>query len=853
MLRFARLSLLAWLAAAGVALWQAGDRLAINTDTADLLSSSLPFRQAYSRFQDEFPDLVDVFLAVVDGATPEQAEDGALALTAALESQRHLFAAVRVAGADSYFLRNALLFSSEDGLRRDADRLIASQALIGLMAHDRSLRGLASAVSSVLEAGGELDRGEIERLLEAIRPAFGLPRTSEFVVSWHSLFAPAGEPPPSRRLVMIKPRLDFSALLPAEPAMAASSAAIAAIEATHGAGLRIRVTGDAALAHEEMKTALSGAIATAMAAAGFVTLLLRIALGSAWLALASLLCLLVGLALTAGFATITVGELNLISIAFALLYVGLAVDYSIHFCLAYREALAHEPPAAALRSTITRLRSPLTLCTLSTSAGFFAFLPTSFSGVAQLGLIAGAGMFINLVLTLLLLPALLLLVPAPPPWPPRASSGAAAAGLHRHARGIVVAAACAAVVSASLLPWSYFDRDPLNLRAPDAESVSTLRDLLAANDDNHLLAITVLGRDGDSARALAARLRGIAEVGEVLTLDSLIPDASSGKLAIIDELALLLGPALAEPMPPKPAGAEETLAALATLHSKLRSYAATHHSAVAAELASQLQDWLRRHAPAQIVDQRRALQQLEQSLTGHLPRALERLGLALAPDSAPAVTLPESLRRQWVGSGGAWRISVAPVAQIKDDEQMRHFVDAVQGIAADATGEPVLNVRAGDEVVRAFQQAFLLAACAITVLLTMLLRRLHDVLVILLPLLLAALLTTATMVALGLSFNFANVIALPLLLGIGVDSAIHMVRRAGRERLQPGELAHMTTPRAVAFAGLTSLAGFGTLMLSPHPGMASMGAVLSIGVAWALLCTLLVLPAVLSLWPPRRT
>lgn len=838
-----RLAVGAWLIVAGLALAFAAARLEVNTDTAALLSPDLPFRMAQARYQREFPLLVDVFVVVVDAPAPEQSQDAAAALAGALARRPEVFAAAEVQGADPWFTRNALLYLDDAQLRDVAESLIAGQAFVGLLAGDPTLRGLATSLAVLLE-GTEASTGA-GRLLDALGPALG---GTGPPVSWQRLLAmqPAGDLV-SRRILLVKPNLDFGEVLPAAPAMAALRESIASVRSALGSQVVIRVTGDAALAHEELEQALADAVPTGVAAFCAVAVLLAIGLRSAWLTVACLVVLAAGLALTSGFATIAVGQLNLISLAFAVLYVGLAVDYSLHFCLAYRERLAATPaPATALAASASALRRPLALCTLTTAIGFFAFLPTSFTGVAELGLIAGAGMIVNLAVTFYMLPALLACLPVRPS-PRRAPPGRPAAGqawLARHGRACSITLALASVACVPLLPAIAFDRDPLNLRDPRSESVATLRELLGTRAPSTGGA-TVLAPGEAAARALVARLEALPEVDAALTLHDFVPEASAAKLAILDELDLLLGPALdALPAATAP-DPRATLGALRRLQAAASHYAERHADASARRFATALGERLLRVDEASAAAE---LERLAHLLTSTLPATLAQLATMLGPDARPADTLPDNLRAQWVSPGGTWRIAVSARESLADQHALRRFVEAVQAVAPDAADEAVLSLRAGDAIVAALRLAFGAAALGITVVLLVVLRRPRQVVAALLPLAGATLLTGASMVLLDLPLNFANVIALPLLLGAGVDYGLHVVERA---RLDP-EFARdplgSTTSRAIAFSGLTTLAGFGNLMLSSHPGMASMGAVLGIGMTWILLVTLLGLPAALGAW-----
>ncbi|RMF99329.1 MAG: hopanoid biosynthesis-associated RND transporter HpnN [Gammaproteobacteria bacterium] len=849
---------LAALATAGC-LYYAQQRLQISTDTASMISAELPFRQAWERYKHEFPLSVDSLLIVIDAGSPEAADAAAGRLTEALARRQDLFVDVHAPGLDEFFRRNAFLYLDEDELASLADRLLEVQPLLGRLSQDPSLARFADTLTLALEED-ELELGkELPRVLAEFEQAVAASLAGhDAPLSWQRLLAPPdGDGPDTRRFVLLKPRLDFSDLLAAEPAMQAIRETAAALQLDAAHGVRLRITGDAALAYEELLSAMRGAQLAGTLALFAISIVLLVGLGSAWLALASLLTLLCGLVMTAAFATLAVGHLNLISIAFAVLYIGLGVDYSIHICLRYRELLGRGlPQAEALREAVASVARSLAICSLTTATAFYAFLPTAFAGVAELGLISGTGMFINLGLNLVLLPALLQRLPVPPAWQQPPSGGRAAALLElprRHRAAVLGTTALAAAAAAWLLPQLEFDRNTLNLRDPQSESVATVRELMA-NSDDPLMSIEILADDDHAWTQRRARLEELPEVRETRSLDDFVPDADEDKLFIVDELALALGPDLGEPPPPKDPPPGEGLAKLQRLAAALEARAARGDALgpAAARAAARLAELLQQASETKPEAQAALLRRLEHNLLGWLPQSLRQLSLAMEPALDPA-QLPDSLRRRWIGRSGTRRINVQPGVDVESNAGLRAFVDAVQAVVPDATGEPVIALRAGDAVVQAFQQAFSSAVVVITLLLLVLMRSLVATLLVLSPLLLAALLSLGLMVLLGAPLNFANVIALPLLFGIGVDNGIHMVQRARFTHSPEDNPLRTSTARAILFSSLTTILSFGNLLLSPHPGTASMGLLLSIGMSVTLLTTLLVLPALLAAWPAART
>ena len=209
--------------------------------------------------------------------------------------------------------------------------------------------------------------------------------------------------------------------------------------------------------------------------------------------------------------------------------------------------------------------------------------------------------------------------------------------------------------------------------------------------------------------------------------------------------------------------------------------------------------------------------------------------------------LPLDILLRYLASNGRARVQVYPTENLEDPEALKRFVDAVRAVAPDATDSPVEILEAGRAVVNSVVTAALISIIAVTLMIFLVLRSVRDTLLVLIPLLLAALYTVAAMVALSMPFNFANVIVLPLLMGLGAANGIHLVSRA-REEKSAAAAFSTTTPRAVIFSSLTTIASFGSLAVSGHRGTASMGELLVMSIGLTLICTLIVLPALMQTW-----
>jgi hypothetical protein len=448
-------------------------------------------------------------------------------------------------------------------------------------------------------------------------------------------------------------------------------------------------------------------------------------------------------------------------------------------------------------------------------------------------------MLLAFALNLTLLPALLTLLhprgrpeAAGLPW-----AAAADRFLLQRRSWVLGAMAMLAAMAAVAVTRLQFDFNPVHLQDQKAESVQTLFDLMA-DPDTTPYTIKALEPSPAETRALAAQLKLLPEVAQILTLESMIPEGQSAKLDILADARSLLGPTLFPPVIKPPPAPADVLAAAATCAADMAKLGARGDRA-AARLAAALR--------AALAHGDGVLPALAANLSDGITRRLDDLRLALQAAPVFLATLPPEVQRDWIGRGGKWCVEIFPRGDARNNQVLGRFADAVRRVAPNATGDAVTIQESARTVTGAFATAGLVAAAAIALLLLVVLRRLRDIVSVLVPLLLAGLLTLATAVVAGLPLNFANIITLPLLLGIGVAFDIYFVIRW---RACEGSLLRSSTARAVLFSALTTGTAFGSLALSRAPGLAEMGKLLLIALAYTLLCTLFVLPALLG--PPTK-
>jgi uncharacterized protein len=827
--------------------WLAATRLGVSTDTDALFSPSLPWRQKAMAFDREFPQFKDLVVAVVDGATPEITEQTAANLNAALSTDTVHFRSVRRPDASPYFAQNGLLFLDEKSLQGVLDSTIDAQPFLGQLVADPSARGLFSALS-LLGIGAEQGQANLANFAPALKTfhnALAAAASGHAIpLSWQRLLGgKVVEQAGPYRFVLTQPKLDYGALQPGGAATQAIRAAAAKLEFVRDGLAHVRITGSVALADEEFATVAQGALAGTIGSALLVTLWLVLAVRSWRLILPIVGTLSLGLLLTTGFAALAVGTLNLISVAFAILFVGIAVDFSIQFSVRYREQrLQTSDPAKALVSTAAVVGPQVLVAAAAAAAGFLAFVPTAFSGVAELGLIAGVGMVIAFVCTVTFLPAALTLChPRPEAHEIGFAWGETLEAFLSRARVPVLGSfAILAVLGGLLMPHLTFDSDPLHTKDPHTEAMRTLHDLMDSPLTNPY-SVDVLTPSEADADALAKRLAALPLTANVLTLSSFVPQDQEPKLAAIADAANILDVTLAPRGPAAPVTPAD-----------LRMAAQTALKQIEHALPKLAKD----DPLVAIADDLRALQaapdatlmQANDALTRFLPLQLNRLRAALSAKPVTSADIPPNIARDWRLPDGRVRVQALAKPEARDSVGLGAFVAQVRSVTPDAGGSAVTIVETAGTIIGAFRSAAIGALLAITLILALVLRRPLDVALVLAPLLLSGLMTVVLAFVFSMSLNFANIIALPLLLGVGVSFNIYFVMnwRQGQMRfLGTG------TARAILFSALTTGTAFGSLALSHHPGTASLGILLLTSLGCTLVSTLFFMPPLLRSLRPR--
>jgi hopanoid biosynthesis associated RND transporter like protein HpnN len=839
--RQAVVCVLLFLAAAAAGLTYTARHLTIDTDTDHLFSSSLPWRQAQIEQDKNFPQFNDLIVAVVRGATPEEAKQTARQLNAALNADKTYFKDSRYPAGSSFYQDEGLMLLPVNRLAGMLGQIVAAQPFLGQLAADPSARGLFAGLSLIaqgVQAGSDISPyngalAGVRKNLDAAAAGHPVP------LSWQSLIMGGVTGQGGAEFVLAHPKLDQGTLQPGGAATAALMRIAKGLPDVKAGRVTVDYTGQIPLSDEQFASLTHGLVLGGIISVALIALWLYLALRSVRLILPILLTLIMGLALTMTYAAVFVRVINLISVAFAILFIGLAVDFAIQYSVRLR-AVRHMVPGlgAALSETARQAGGQIALAATATACGFFAFSPTAFVGVAELGEIAGAGMFIAFFCTISFLPALLRIFAPKPETVPVGLPGGAVVDdyLHRHRRGVLALFSVLALAGAVAAVTLNFDANPLDTKDPNTESMRTLHTLLADPQTNPFYA-DALAPDISAARALADRLGKLPEVAQAVSGATFVPQQQAQKLAMLAQARTILAPTLQDAAnpPQTPVTAQQIRQAMAQTITAIDGVAAKLPKDNELLWIGAALKTLQGKSDAQILA-------MNAALTRFLPDALQGLTASLNAKPITEASLPQEIKADWFLPDGRVRVEAFPTAAGQSTKGLHKFAAAVLKVAPNAGGPAISTIATAGTILGAFKEAAMLAFVAITLILLLVFRNLRDSLVVLATLALSALLTALFAKLAGMSINYANIIALPLLLGVGVSFNVYFVMnfRAGMRNFLAS-----ATARAVLFSALTTGTAFGSLAFSADRGTASMGDLLFLSLAAVLISTFVFLPALL--------
>jgi hopanoid biosynthesis associated RND transporter like protein HpnN len=851
--------------------------LSFKTSGRDLLPKDAGYVVRYNQYAREFGELEDIVI-VIEARTFEAAKDYAARLVHELRASPLKFPRVAYRVDPKRFEGRHLLYLPEKQLKEIRDRIFDHQEFMESFAGDPSLARLieganaamASAfVSNLFDLGIGQGSGEDTRFLRLVldQIAGRLEQPTPYRSPWGTLFSLSERPADAGYFLSDDKSLLFVLVETPQSEKGSFMSDRRAIEIIRGVIADLKpafptvqagVTGGPTLSNDEMTAAFHDSSIATVLAFGLTLLVMLLAfwrVGKPFLILA---VLAVTLAWSMGVITLTVGHLTIFSVMFISIVIGIGIDYGIYFLFRYEEEIfLGRNLKEAIELTAARAGPGMLIGALTAGGTFYVLMLTDFRGIQELGFIAGTAILMAWLGMMTLFPALLVVVDRRHADRPRHQAPRAHAlerihvpvldRLTRYPKAVLMIAGVATAASLWALPYVGFDYNLLNLQAKGTESVIWEKRILAntgRSGFNGLASATTL----EELRRKQEAFENLPSVSEVDSVLRVIPDNQKEKIAIVRTFAPIVAPVRVGRS--SPVDLDRLTRALGELKRRLDIFAAEAGDKLPEDLKQ-----LRTRTMALITALESTSREVSEPVLTHLQSQLYGdfitnffdLQRNLNPRQIGLADVPDELRRKFIGKRGDFLLQIHPKVDIWEREGARQFVRELRSVDPDVTGAPIITFEAIGYMERAYFQGTAYAFILVGLLSALMIRRVKETLLALLPLVLALLWTIGLMRVFDLQFTMANVWGLPLIVGASAEFGLNVIVRYLEGRDHGGPLIARSTIMAVALNGVTTMVGFGSLMIARHQGIFGLGLLLMIGAFCALLASLVVLPVILRL------
>ena len=846
------------------------------TGRDDLMPKNAPFQVDYRAYRAEFGDQEEI-VAVIESDDAEKSTRAADALYARLNKDKGIFREVFYPGGLPFFRKNGLLFMPLDDIRQLRATLTMAAPVLKELAAVPSMQTLFTSLTGQIDgyfkSGDPAALASLTFMLTTLDKGFKAFDGKSTSMTMDSFLKGGGdnakpsmlESAGKQQVITMLPVKEEGSFVASEKSiLAARSALNDILKKPEFKGVTAGLTGVPVLEYEEMATSKRDlGIATVLSLALTVVLLL-FAFRGLLNVVAAMVSLVVGICLSFGFATLAVGHLNILSMVFAIMLIGLGIEYGIQVVLRYQEELTNGASGnAAIETGLTTNIRSIIMAAATVAMAFATFALTDFKGIAELGIIAAGGVFLCVLATFTVLPSMLILLerfrkPAPSPGTvqrPHLSEHPFFSIIFAHPRAVIAATLLLSTFCIYPTIFMRFDYNLMNLQAKGLQSVEYAYKLMRSKENSGYFAV-VTARDRAEALSLTKRLEKLPAVDHVVSTLTFVPEQQREKLA---ELAAL-NDVMADL---KPVPYEENLQVMALpavfenfrnrverLTKVLEAQKATQAKPVGAFLAT-LDSFFTTLEKEKNKNALGMLREFQGGMFAELPDKLKMMKESLGSAPISERDVPPELTKRFVGKSGKLLLQVAAKKEIFDREPLQEFVTQVKGVVPHATGEPVMVLESLTVLRDSYLKAFIYAFIGIAAILLINFRSIRYALLGTLPLAAGLLLMIGEMRLLGVRFNSANIIVLPLILGVGIDSAIYIINRYRQGSETPAQVATRSAGVGVFLNALTILFSFGALMVAHHQGVFSIGAVMSLGMIASVTVFLAFLPALLTLWGKR--
>lgn len=867
---------------AGLSLWVTAEKLTFKTGRGDLVAKGLPYVKLYENYREHFKDLEGMVI-VAEGESPDKMAEFAEVLAEKLQRRPDLFSQVIYKFDTAYFRSRFLLYLEPDDLISLQNKLEDHQNFIESVNASPGLNPLLNSINREISAGmvdslmtdflgagaieeeevtdGKSDENDLALLVSILE---GMNRSlkgeTHYQSPWQSLFN-SGEQSLRDKgyLVSKNEKLLFILAVPNEDETSFTgykdsvySARELINEVKKGfPDLSVGLTGEDVISTDEMITTQKDVELASKIALTGVALLFILAYKGIVKPLLAIFSLLVALAWSIGFTTVTVGHLNILSVVFTTILIGLGIDFGIHILERYKEERqAGNDIAEALQKTLQGTGKGNFSGAITTAMAFGAMVLTDFIGIVELGWIAGWGILFCMIAMVLLLPALVTIEEKfrKPVYSKKEELPTRAAGwierFFNHYKLIIVVCIVLVVLASFSLRKNFFDYNLLNLQAKGTEAVKYEMRILE-NAGRSAWSAAMLADSLEEVQEKEAKLKLLPTINNVESISAVVPKHQTENLKYVQEnLSPILGELYVEEED-EPFSMKALTKTLKRIRFKLQGREGEEDKvAQASRLVGQFLE-LNETVDPEFAEKN--MKKFSEELFVDYRGLMSDLKENADPELVEISQIPKSLRERYISPQGKYLITIFPSVDIWNLEDRNKYLKDLRSVDANVTGSAVHMFNSTRLMTEGYINGGIYAMTAIVLYVFIVFRNPRTVLFILLPVAVGSIWTLGVMDLFDLKLNMANLVILPLILGIGVVNGIHITHRYREEKDKNAVVLGKSTGLAVILSSLTTMIGFGSMMVANHYGVFSLGLVLTLGVFCCLVASITFLPALLKL------
>ncbi|MBT5551236.1 MAG: MMPL family transporter [Nitrospina sp.] len=860
-----------------LSVWVTAQKLTFKTGRGDLVAKGLPYVKQYENYREQFEDL-EGMVVVVEGEKPADMAGFAEALAIKLKGQSHLFSQVVYKIDIDYFRSRFLLYLKPDELETLHRKLEDHQGFLESVNGAPGLHSLLASINAEISSGmvdslltdflGEEEESEdaedlslLIRLLEEMtRSLIG---EAGYRSPWKALFSGSTDSLREKGymvsenedllFILLVPNNDKTSFTGYKDAVSLARKFIAEVQKNFP-GIQVGLTGEDVISSDEMLTTQADVETASKIALIGVALLFIIAYRGVVKPLLAIFCLLLALCWTIGFTTLTIGHLNILSVVFTTILIGLGIDFGIHILGRYKEERQEgNDILSALQNTLQGTGKGNFSGAITTAMAFGAMVLTDFIGIVELGWIAGWGILFCMVAMLLVLPALVTLEEK---W--RKPNYTKAKPVTAQQKGwidklfdhyyLIIGLCTVLVLIASLsLKGLRFDYNLLNLQAKGTEAVQYEMKILESAGRSAWSA-AILADSLEEVREKEIQLKALPTVARFESVSRMIPEHQEENLRAIQET---LAPLLNE-LEVEPEDVDFSWKALnktlKRIQFKLQGREEDGDKLDSVQVArKRLRDYQQQSGNVEPGLAEDRLAKFSELLFSDYRNLIDELKANAKTQPVRLEEIPQDLRKRYISRKDKYVIHIFPSVDIWDQDERQKYLSDLRSVDPDVTGTAVNMFESTRLMTEGYVKGGLYAMTAIIIYLFFMFRNVRTVFFVLLPVIAGSVWTVGVMDVIGLKLNMANLVILPLILGIGVVNGIHITHRYREEEDKNASVLGKSTGQAVLLSSLTTMMGFGSMMVADHYGVFSLGLVLSLGVFNCLLASVTFLPALLKL------